>query len=341
MQSTKRSPSSPVFAGLVAVLTSACSSGPDAAATSFGPADDPAGTSDGDPGSSTEAQTSIGGGESSGPAGTVGAEESSGGASSSSSGSAPAGPGIDVLFVLDNSPRDTLPEFDMALGHQRLIDSAPEFLEALQDRIEGSTVHAGVVTSDEYSANADSGDGCDALSGLVQRTSFGDCGPYAAGGNFMTTDDDLQTTFACAARVGVFGDARPRVAEAALRVVEGGLTEPGECNEGFVRDEALLVLVLLADGDAAPRTGPPTAWFSRLQAARDPASVYVVSIIDPVGLQCDGNDIANEDGAAFSVFTSMFGSSGVEIPLCDLDYGRHLADQLDPIVDARSTLTSG
>lgn len=66
----------------------------------------------------------------------------------------------------------------------------------------------------------------------------------------MTEDDDLADKFRCAARVGSDGSGAESPLAAAMAAMTPPLVEAGQCNEGFVRDGALLVLVIATDEDA-------------------------------------------------------------------------------------------
>ncbi|MDC0720655.1 hypothetical protein [Nannocystis bainbridge] len=59
------------------------------------------------------------------------------------------------------------------------------------------------------------------------------------------TDPDA---FACIAQVGTFGANSP-IADTLVAAVSGELNGPGGCNEGFLRDDALLVFVLIMDNE--------------------------------------------------------------------------------------------
>lgn len=59
------------------------------------------------------------------------------------------------------------------------------------------------------------------------------------------TDPDA---FACIAQVGTFGDNSP-IADTLVAAVSDELNGPGGCNEGFLRDDALLVFVLIMDNE--------------------------------------------------------------------------------------------
>ena len=90
----------------------------------------------------------------------------------------------------------------------------------------------------------------------------------------------LDDAFACVARVGASGD--DRVAEAMVAAIGPAANGAGGCNEGFLRDDALLMVTVISgyDYDSA---GSPEGWASALLDAKggDPDAVVMLSITDP------------------------------------------------------------
>ena len=56
---------------------------------------------------------------------------------------------------------------------------------------------------------------------------------------------DLSPTFGCLATVGVGGDGNERPMEAAIEAVSSQVAD-GECNAGFVRPDALLIVTVIS-----------------------------------------------------------------------------------------------
>lgn len=231
---------------------------------------------------------------------------------------------VDFLFIIDNSG-------SMGDEQAELVASFPVFINSIQNVLEGvESYQVGVVTTDAYSPNIA---GCNQLSSLVVQTGGSNssnavCGPYAAGDNFMTEADDLATAFSCAAQVGTVGSATERPMQAmveAVTRVEGG---PGECNEGFIRDDALLVVVIITDEPDNASTGSPMTWYDDVVAAKlgIPENVVVLSIINTPGGACGS---AAPDIAAF---TTMFGVNGFMSDICVPDFAM-IFDQAVGIVD--------
>lgn len=246
---------------------------------------------------------------------TGGDEEPTGGADGSSGGStkfdvgAPSGDygreaceRVDLLFVIDNSG-------SMKGEQTNLIASFPGFVEEIQTELaEVESLHIGVVTTDPYKHHPQP---CQKVLGaLVTQTGGANsselkCGPYAEGGRYMTEADDLGPRFACAAQVGTGGSSVERPIAAALQALGPELADAGGCNEGFVRDDALLVLVLITDEEEEGSGGAPPDWYEELVALRGgvETNVVVLSLIGPEQPVCL---VAAEVAYRIVEFTGMF-----------------------------------
>jgi hypothetical protein len=218
---------------------------------------------------------------------------------------------VDFLFVIDNSG-------SMGDNQADLADNFPNFIDGIQATLEEvEDFQVGVITSDAYQPNPA---GCRQLGALVTRTDGTDssnavCGPYAEGHNYMTQDDDLATKFACAAKPGSEGDGLERMANAMEVAVRKDLGGVGGCNEGFIRDDALLVIVLITDewdGPGDPEffgsTGNAQSWYDTVVMAKGgiPENVVVVSLVHTPG--CPPTDgLLSGD---LQPFTELFGANG-------------------------------
>lgn len=168
---------------------------------------------------------------------------------------------VDLLFVIDNSN-------SMIAEQVNLIASFDGFVAGIQANLdEVNDYHIGVVTTDAYALNHPD---CRMLGALVTESAAGVCGPWAEG-RYISLADELAPSFTCAADVGPDGDTNERQIQAALRAIDPGLGVTGACNEGFIRDDALLVLVLITDeddpgspiaGQGSP--GSPSSWFAEI-----------------------------------------------------------------------------
>lgn len=226
---------------------------------------------------------------------------------------------VDFLFVIDNSG-------SMSDDQQALVANFPNFIAGIEATLETvDSFHVGVVTTDAYSQNTP---GCNQLGALVTKTNQGNCGPYTEGFNFMTEADNLAQAFACAGLVGINGSASERQMEAMMRAVDGTHGMMGGCNYQFVREDALLVIIIITDEPDNASVGGPIDWYNTVVAAKFgiPENIVVVSIINTPNGQCGSNAV---DIAAF---TNMFGINGYMSDICLQNFGP-IFDQAIAIID--------
>jgi hypothetical protein len=188
---------------------------------------------------------------------------------------------VDLLFVIDNSG-------SMVEEQQNLIASFDGFIAGIQDNLDtANDYHIGIVTTDAYALNVA---GCQTLGALVTESDAGVCGPWTAG-RYISLADDLESAFTCAADVGGGGGGDEHQIEATLRAISPELGAPGACNEGFLRDDALLVLVIISDEDDKPTPagpgspGDPDDWFEEIVARKgvetNVVTLGLISIASP------------------------------------------------------------
>ena len=268
-----------------------------------------------------------------------------------------AGPGcsaVDFLFVVDSSG-------SMYAHQQNLIANFGTFIDGIESTLDDvDTYHVGVVTSDAYEWNDPA---CGEIGELVVQTRLPDgsapvCGPYGGGRNYMTDGEDLEDAFSCAAQVGIHGDTCERPMEALVRAVDGTHAEPGGCNEGFLREDSLLVVVILTDEwdgpdepelpYCQPSAGSPNEWFDAVVEARGgiESNIAVLSLVNweespgagpcpPCGsIGCD----PVYDTRHVQTFTEMF-THGFMGGLCVEDYGDYFAEAVDVVESACSSYT--
>ena len=327
--------------GLAAWLVACGSSGGEQAET-----DDGIATSEGDDGGATTRD--FGDGTTSGPAG----DDTSTGAPGDDDdddvdpppidfdlGTIPDAPmetefgcqGIDFLFVVDNSG-------SMSAQQTQLLASFPGFITGIENSLENvDSYHVGVITSDNYSGNEP---GCQSLGDLVTQTSgFNSsdmvCGPFSSGLRFATDEDDLQSVFPCMAHVGSSGSPIEQPVTATIAALDPIKAEPGACNEGFIREDAILVVVIVTDDpiisfdmdDAHPNTDT-TGWYDAVIAAKggDVESIVVIGFIPWMDTSCNGGASPNLIG-----FLESFGDQGVMASICEPDFGPVFASTIETI----------
>jgi hypothetical protein len=183
--------------------------------------------------------------------------------------------GIDILFVVDNS-------ISMGSAQANLAAAFPQFLSDIQTQLAGTDAHLLVVDTDatgyEHTCErlcpsmppgsvlgADQGvcahyrcgslaerSICDSTLGggsvypIGTSASNRDC-DFPEGRRFLQSgDEDLEERFLCSAAVGIYGDGNERPIGAMLSALEVETAEGG-CVEGFLREDALLVVILISD----------------------------------------------------------------------------------------------
>jgi hypothetical protein len=247
----------------------------------------------------------------------------------------------DFLFVIDNSG-------SMAGHQQQLLDSFPGFIEAILGSLdELDSVHVGVITSDAYAWNAP---GCQELGALVTQTGGPDssqatCTPFVGGKRFFTEQDSLAAAFNCVARVGTGGSGFELPLTATVQALQPPLAGEGGCNEGFLRHDAVLVVVIVSDDPPFPGT-PDDAWplidttwmHDALVAAKggDETSIVMIGILAWGDTSCvcwwccpGFGCMARNDNAIELV--ESFGEQGVLASVCSDDYASALAQTIETI----------
>jgi hypothetical protein len=176
----------------------------------------------------------------------------------------------------------------------------------------------------------------------------------------MTQDDDLEAKFSCAARVGTGGDGDERPAQALMAALSSPNIDAGECNEGFLRDDALLVIVIITDEEDDHETaaeacdmtalpgsdGEPPEWYDAVIAAKSgiETNIVVLALVGPTGAdacpaldKCNGGIAGAEPADRLIQFTSMF-THGFVGPVCG-DYDPFFAEAVGTIKSACDEFT--
>ncbi|WP_434423103.1 hypothetical protein [Nannocystis pusilla] len=213
---------------------------------------------------------------------------------------------VDIIFAIST-------QYTMEFAQPRLLAALPEFAQALEDELGGFDLHV-LVTDSAYSwsmhdcalcqdaADCDpSGepdlcgatlDECDFTLGAGQTfaSETGSSGrrcKLAGGHRYITREEpDLPAAFDCLARVG-WGGPSPVPFDSILAALDHPLIEesadlngPGGCNEGFLRDDALLLVVVIQDTYDQDSEGGPYQWTKALYAVKggDEDAVFALAI---------------------------------------------------------------
>lgn len=206
---------------------------------------------------------------------------------------------VDILFVVDNS-------ISMEGAQRRLNEAFPAFLKQFTTQLKDTDFHLMVVDTDasgyeqrcsrscptaDFDGSIDDSDqfckgvscaslfervACDVTLGagvvfpVGTNSSNRNCS-FPEGRRYLTSkDDNLEDRFLCSASVGTVGSGDEKPIGAMLAALEAE-TQKGGCNEGFLRDDALLLVVIVSDASStATELDPALAlkWRERLLALK-------------------------------------------------------------------------
>lgn len=241
---------------------------------------------------------------------------SDGGSESSTGDLPPAEPctAVDILFVVDNSE-------PMLEEQIRLRATALAFVQQVQMSIPTllSDLHIGVLTTDDDLFVQPSGEGCMA---------------YEGGNTWMLSSSMvLGTELECALTVGVAGSPNERPMDMLLGSLSDENLVPGGFHNGFLREDALLVVVVVTNEEddfeidtSWGSAGDPPDWVSTLADRKGgyPNNVVVVSLLGTPkpnacpDFQWDGTDGAQESPRLIE-FTESF-PQGTVGDICEQEY---------------------
>jgi hypothetical protein len=228
---------------------------------------------------------------------------------------------IDFLFVISR-------DWTMADQIGPLQDSLPGFVETMQSSFESFDVHIMTVAADgdfwgmeecEAQCEANNWTTCAPIGPLDYP-----CGAYVQpvltacdgangagvtfpaahgasnkrcqlmGGNRYIIDGqpDLLGAFECIATMGLMNSGAAMPAYAMVKALREDKLEPGGCNEGFLRDDALLVVTFITDSSDNVSPFEPEDWALELREAKEFDDDAIVIL----GLIPDGYEESNVCG---------------------------------------------
>jgi hypothetical protein len=252
---------------------------------------------------------------------------------------------VDILFVIDNSG-------SMVEEQTSLLNSFSGFVDGIQAELAmADSYHIGVVTTDAYANNEP---GCTALGSLVTQTggdssSGMNCLPFSSGARYLDdTEPDLDAKFSCIAQVGISGSGDEIQAQSGYEALQPAINGPGACNDGFLRDDALLVVVIITDEEDTPdcipffgcigggSEGNPPDWFAKYSEAKAGIQENIVM------LALIGTSDQNTCGADYSprliALTNWF-FNGTYDDICAPDYSPFFTSAISVIDDACDNFT--
>ena len=158
---------------------------------------------------------------------------------------------------------------------------------------------------------------------------------FPDGRRYLKGDDPkLAENFACAAQVGLTGGTRS--AEAVVQAVSEELNRPGGCNEGFLRDDALLLVAIYHDNYELDSEGTPFEWAESLRAAKhfDDDAFSLLVLTTDVDLGKGGLCWPEEETHPLNplrVFAQSVKYGRVE-SICEKSYVSYFAEELAALV---------
>ena len=248
---------------------------------------------------------------------------------------------IDFLFVIDDSG-------SMGDEQERLIDGFPGFLAGVQGAIAQYDYHMMVVTTG-YTAVAEQDVTCDNAIG-AGRIATGDGTECSVSepeslqryADAQSADEDaLADVFSCVADVGVLGSGAEMPVWAMAQAVTAH-NKPGGCNEGFLRDDAILVVTIISDEEEdsmVDTPGDPGLWKDVLLSAKhgDERNIVMLGLVGDTDLEdgvCEPFDPQAGTGAEGAPRLREFIESfqyGSWTSVCQDDYTPFFTDAVDDI----------
>lgn len=234
---------------------------------------------------------------------------------------------LDVVFVVNNT-------YTMLDEQVRLREAAATFVDQLAEQVPEvmGDIQVGVLTTDDQR--------------FVATTSACEV-PYASGASYMVFGETMNDELGCSLDVGVGGDPDERPAQMLLGALSDDLRKPGAFHDGFIRDNALLVVVVATDEDDRHdavtgwgSAGDPGDWVDALAGVKGGhvEDVVVLSLVGtPKPNACPEYQWNGHDGAEIATrlieLTEAFPNGAVG-DLCSLEYGTFLLGQVPNVAAA-------
>jgi hypothetical protein len=267
---------------------------------------------------------------------------------------------VDFLFVIDGSG-------SMGDNQDSLIASFPGFISSIQNTLdEAQDYHVMVVDTDaewggdcaalcevffnqcpdvpDYPCDTGQPSPCDSTLGAGVTHTMADDAPnvpceFSTGLRFMdTTEPDLTSAFQCAAKVGSDGDSNERPMSAMVSALSPELAAAGACNEGFVREDAILVVTVITDEEDDDSTGFPDGWYANIIASKsgDATAIVMLGLINDTDAAMPLCPAESQDPAKLRAFIDMF-PNAIRGSVCEASYNaffQQAVDLIDTTCDA-------
>jgi hypothetical protein len=157
-----------------------------------------------------------------------------------------------------------------------------------------------------------------------------DC-DFSTGMRYMDSSEGIQLIgkFSCAAQVGDGSTEDPeRPMEAMVEAVTEDSSAVATCNDGFLRDDAILVVTFITDEDddaGDGSSGSADQWYQTLVDAKngDPTAVVMLGIYGPGSCA--------ESSSRLDSFMDMWGDQGLKGDVCASNYESFFSSAVDLI----------
>ncbi len=239
---------------------------------------------------------------------------------------------VDFLFVIDNS-------ISMQDQQNALKAAFPNFIDTITSTLPTTDYHIMVVDTDaegrctpqtcshatcqaaDQYACGNQFEACDDIrgAGVVHPAGQGATNAPCVleGGNryIVEGQPELAATFECIASVGLAGNPSERPLDGMVEAVSAPLQGAGGCNEGFLRDDAILVVTFLSDDPNVEDENTAQTAYDAVVAAKNgnPSAIVMLGLIP--------------DGQGHWVdFIGSFGERGIQGPIATEDYNQFFLD---------------
>lgn len=262
---------------------------------------------------------------------------------------------VDFLFVIDNSG-------SMGDNQQNLVNSFPGFISAIQDTVaEAQDFHVMVVKTDDGwggdcqmlcplfgnfcpdipsfdCANPNPPSACEGVIGagvtypIGEDSSNQQCNLVSNSRYITPNDPNLGQTFTCIASVGTDGSGSERTVEALTAALSPTLNNGGGCNEGFLRDEAILVVTVITDEEDTSSPGIPSGWYQNVISRKsgDGSGIVMIGLINDTDAASPICPTESQDPVKLREFIDSFPNS-YRGSVCASDYAQVLSDAVSII----------
>ncbi len=239
---------------------------------------------------------------------------------------------VDLLFVISRLPT-------MVTEQEQLLASFPGFIDTIEQKLEGFDVHIMTANPDgkwpghacdnawwgckmyypDCGPSAEDYD-CETYPGMKtpcdEQLGAGltfNAGGYAAnklcdlhGGNRYIVGDepDMAGAFECIAKVGASGGG-PFLGDAMIAALSPKLNGPGGCNEGFLRDDALLVVVFISDFSDQGKSYAKQQYEAIIAAKGDPNAVVMLAIVKNAPGEFEPAEDCDYGEPSFGIFEDL------------------------------------